>query len=176
MLNKGKFKDNVIPILLSVYNMNIFLDNTFDKITANYSVHHFTDNPNKALTECYRVLKAGGEIIISDAVPPHKNIKKEFERILALKEDRITFMENELADMVSNAGFEVNYLDILKIRTSLLNWLNNDKSLNDKSKKKIMDIHRDNTKFFKDCYNQQEVGEDILIDTTVAIIKGGKVG
>lgn len=44
-----------------------FEDGTFDRVVSRYSAHHWP-HPANALTEIYRVLKPGGQFILSDIV------------------------------------------------------------------------------------------------------------
>lgn len=48
-----------------------FTSRSFDIVVSRYSAHHWADVP-RALAECARVLKAGGRLIVIDAVAPEQ--------------------------------------------------------------------------------------------------------
>jgi len=56
----------------------IFADEVFDKITCRQVFHHIRRFRQKAMVECYRMLKKEGMMIFSEGVPPTKRVKKDY--------------------------------------------------------------------------------------------------
>jgi len=149
----------------------------FDKITVRSVFHHIIDpeDQRKTLKECYRVLKSKGRIIIAEGVPPHNDLKKDFEDIYNLKEERVTFLPDEIKDLLFNAGFKNIRINlVMNEDMSLKNWLENDGKLTREIMDKIYDMHLNGSDFFKRENNVRCTKDDILIDVKVAIIIGEK--
>jgi len=149
-------------------------DGYFDAIVARYVFHHITDNTDKAMSECYRVLRPGGVIVFAEGVPPSYRVRQDYIDIFELKEDRITFMPSDMRKLLSSAGFKIGSTKILWLRQmSIRNWVESGGV-----PKKVQDIifamHRDAPQYFKDDYNMTETDDDCLIDMRIAIIVGVK--
>jgi len=149
----------------------------FDKITARLIFHHILDDKElkDSVSECHRILKPGGKIVISEGVPPAENVKQDFINIFKLKEDRRTFMESDIKNLLEEAGFKnVKIHMITQEEMSVNNWLDNDGTLSEEAKKKIKDLHRFSSEEFKKAYNLKDLGHDMLIDIKVAKVVGEK--
>lgn len=94
----------------------IFASEIFDKVTCRQVFHHILKDRQKAMNECYRVLKKGGGMIFSDGVPPTKRVKKDYIEIFRLKEKRVTFCEEDLIRLMARAGFKNIKMEILWLK------------------------------------------------------------
>lgn len=152
----------------------IFNDEVFDKVTARHVFHHILRNTQKAMNECYRVLKRGGMMVFSEGVPPSLEVKKDYIEIFKLKEKRLTFMEDDLKSLMEKAGFRNIEVNIVWLRRmSVRNWLTNSglpKSIQDR----IFELHVNAQDYFKRAYNMIEGEGDCLIDMKMAILTGIK--
>lgn len=77
-----------------------FENNSFDRIFTINTVY-FWDNPAKVLSECKRVLKPGGQLLIG--IRP----KEIMEKYLFVKYDFTLFSKEELCSMLQNNGFKI---------------------------------------------------------------------
>ncbi len=68
-----------------------FGEGEFDKVSARMVLHHLMDQVQEGVNECHRVLKAGGEIIVSEGIPPVEEIADWYTEMFKYKEERITF-------------------------------------------------------------------------------------
>lgn len=151
-----------------------FHDGVFDKVTARQVFHHITENTQNAMDECYRVLKKGGKMVLSDGVPPSRMVKKDYIEIFKLKENRLTFMEEDLVALMEDAGFDNIKLKTLRLRQmSVKNWLNNS-GLPEATKNKIFYMHINAGDYFKKAYNMSIFDGDCFIDMKMAILTGIK--
>ena len=89
-----------------------FEDNTFDVITCSMSFHHYP-NPEKFLTNCMRVLRVDGRLIIREIAPQSNLLRWLFNHIempllnrFATKGDVKCYGLEELRDMVKAVGFQ----------------------------------------------------------------------
>lgn len=174
-IDKEKYK-NLILKIGDAKNLD-YKDQFFDKLTARLVFHHIIndDDLEKSIKECYRVLKPGGKIIISEGVPPHPDLKKDFEEIFRLKEIRRIFLPEDIRDMLKRGDFnDIRIHTEVDKGMSVKNWLDNDGTLSEETKKKLFDLHKFASPFFKKAYNLREKGDDILIDAKVAIVTGIK--
>jgi len=173
MLNQNQTKYNKYLVSWDLSKTQLFADCIFNKIVARMAFHHIIENTQKSMDQCYKMLKHGGEMILSEAVPPHPSLKKDFAEIFALKEDRLTFNVEDLSDLMDRAGFDkIRWIKYIIPDFSLNNWLDN--NVDEITKKKIFDLHYNGSDFFKEQYNLREVGDDILIKVTKIIMVGEK--
>ena len=173
MLNKNKPIDNKYLISWDLSNKQLFDDCIFDKIVARMAFHHITYNTQKSMDQCYKMLKHGGKMIVSEGVPPHDDLVKDYAEIFALKEDRITFTQKDLFDLMDKSGFKnIKYTKHVIEDFSLNNWLDN--NVDEITKNKIFELHCKGSNFFKEQYNLREVKDDILIKVTQLIMVGEK--
>lgn len=75
---KTQRTDHHIKALVGAANALPFGDGAFDRVVSTGSLHHWSD-PDMALSESYRVLKAGGHALMYDLV--HKMPKTVFEDV-----------------------------------------------------------------------------------------------
>lgn len=173
MLEHSNWYGNMYFIRRDIRN-SIFTSEVFDKVTCRQVFHHILKDRQRAMNECYRVMKKGGRMIFSDGVPPTKRVKKDYIEIFRLKERRVTFYEEDLNRLMARAGFKNIKMEILWLkRMSVKNWLINS-GLSKSVQDKIYGLHRDAQDYFKEDYNMIETANDCLIDMKMAILIGKK--
>ena len=150
-------------------------DGSFSKVTARMVFHHILDNTQKAMDECYRVLKSGGLMIFSEGVPPSENVKPFYTDMFKLKEDRLTFMDSDLISLMRKAGFE-NIKEVVywSRRSSIRNWLDNS-GLSEEVQEEIFMMHLAMDEQGKSEYNMIEENGDCFIDMKFIILVGEKI-
>lgn len=150
MLDKGRkralkeeLKGNISFIEGDLENLAFFEDNFFDFIICEGSVLSFLPNPNLALKEFYRIIKPGGEMIISvqnrlffmwlgQSIPIMKSVWKTgrvYPQINAgadYKCSSHSFTPNEFSECVENAGLQIKRLGS---RYMVANRLNSEERL-----------------------------------------------
>lgn len=173
MLEHSNWKDNKYFIKRDIRE-RIFHENVFDKVTARMVFHHITKDTQKAMDECYRILRKGGKMILSEGVPPTPEIKDDYEKIFKLKEDRITFLEEDLISIMKKAGFKnIKVTTHIMKNFSVKNWLENS-GLPKASQNKIFEMHVTGKEQFRTAYNMKIINGDCLIDVKNLIIVGEK--
>lgn len=142
-----------------------FESETFTKVTARMVFHHITEGTQKAVSECHRVLKSGGSMVLSEGVPPDIRIKDWYTEMFKLKEERLTFMEDDLVKLITAASFDstVETSIFIAKRCSVKNWLNNSGLPVDKQEA-IYEMHLELPSYGKKAYNLIELSNDILLD------------
>lgn len=151
-----------------------FADSSFTKVTARMVFHHIIRDIEKAMIECYRILKPAGQMLISEGVPPDIRIKDWYTEMFKLKEERRTFMEDDLVALMVQAGFvDVETEIYISKRCSIKNWLTNS-GLPQGTQDKIMHMHFDMPAYGKDAYNMVETEDDCLIDMKFVTVIGRK--
>ena len=151
-----------------------FPDNCFDKVVARMIFHHLIKSGNQAMCECYRVLRPGGMIILSEGVPPACSLEDWYTRMFALKEERLTFFEKDLVALMNSGGFNVEQILIhVSPQVSIGNWLQNS-GLSQERQDKIMQAHRGLDREGKQHYNMTLTDSDVLCDFKYVILVGRK--
>ena len=151
-----------------------FKDETFDKVTARMVFHHIIYDTGRAMDECYRVLKRGGTMIFSEGVPPSSHVVPFYTEMFRLKEERITFMDDDLVDLIAQAGFKNIKKEIIWSRqASIRNWLENS-GLPDETQSIIFQMHLDLDEQGKRDYNMTIKNNDCFIDMKFVILTGEK--
>ncbi len=151
-----------------------FTSQTFSKVTARMVFHHVIENTQKAMDECFRVLKKGGIMVFSEGVPPSTRVRPFYTEMFKLKEERLTFMEKDLVSLMKNSGFKITQKIIhWNRRSSLKNWLSNS-GIEHSKQKKIYQMHLDLDDSGKNDYNMVHHNGDCFIDMKFAIIIGKK--
>ncbi len=149
-------------------------DNTFSKVTARMVFHHILEDTQKAMDECYRVLKPGGRMIFSEGVPPTDHVKPFYVDMFRLKEERLTFMDEDLAMLMKNSGFRnVQEKVYWSKKSSIKNWLDNS-GLHTDAKDEIFRMHLDLDEKGKRDYNMVIEDGDCFIDMKFVILVGEK--
>ncbi|MCG2715855.1 MAG: class I SAM-dependent methyltransferase [Candidatus Marinimicrobia bacterium] len=173
MLEQSNWKDNKYFIKRDIREP-FFHKNIFDKVTTRMVFHHIIEGIQDAMAECYRVLKYGGRMILSEGIPPIPEVKEDYENIFRLKEDRITFLEDDLIELMINSGFKniSKKIHIMK-NFSVRDWLTNS-GLAQNNQNKIFEMHVTGSDIFKKAYNMKIVNGDYLIDVKNLILVGEK--
>jgi choline kinase len=173
MLNKidPSYKFNLS--ISEIENLKQFKANYFDLITARMVFHHSRDF-KKAMKEVYRVLKPGGRFIICEGNPPNRATIPFYEEMFHFKEDRITFLLDDLINLLLSVDFKqiISRTVILK-EMSLTNWLNNS-GLPFRNIDIITKMHYNCDDSVKDAYNMKINKNDILMDWKFSIVAGVK--
>lgn len=155
---------------------SFFCEGVFDKITARMVFHHIIEGTQRAMDECYNILKDGGCMMVSEGVPPVAELKEDYQRIFELKEKRITFSEEDLRELMSKSGFkDIKVTTYIMKNFSVKNWLRNS-AASQENQDKIFDMHVNSSDLFKKSYNLKMTDGDCLIDVKNIIIKGYKGG
>lgn len=173
MLDHSNWKDNKYFIKRDIRDP-IFYNNVFDKVTARMVFHHITERTQEAMNECFRILKEGGKMILAEGVPPLSDVKEDYERIFKLKEERLTFSEEDLINLMKNSGFKnIRVIAHMMKNFSVKDWLENSGLLKDKQNK-IFEMHVNGSEIFKKAYNIKISDDDCLIDVKNLILVGEK--
>lgn len=151
-----------------------FGSETFDKLTARMVFHHITTHTREAMRECHRVLKKGGRMVFSEGVPPTPHVVPFYTEMFKLKEDRITFMEEDLVALMEHGGFrEIHKQIFWARRSSIRNWLGNS-GIPKKNQDLIYQMHVDLDPQGKKDYNMVLENGDCLIDMKFVILTAEK--
>ena len=151
-----------------------FADNCFDKVIARMVLHHLIEGGEKTMRECYRVLKPGGALVLSEGVPPDPSLGDWYTRMFALKEERLTFFEQDLVSLVKKGGFAVQkVLTHVSPQVSIGNWLRNS-GLPQERQDRIMQMHLELDEEGKKHYNMTLTGDDVLCDFKYVTVVGRK--
>ena len=173
MLEHSNWKNNKYFIKRDI-RKSIFSKNVFDKITARMVFHHIIEDTQKAMDECYKVLKEGGKMIISEGIPPNPDLKEEYNEIFKLKEERLVFLEEDLVELMKKSGFRnIKVITHIMENFSVKNWLENG-CLSKEKQDRIFEMHVTASDLFKKSYNMKIVNGDCLIDVKNLILVGEK--
>ena len=173
MLKHSNWKGNKYFIKRDIRDP-IFYDNVFDKVTARLVFHHIIRNTQKAMDECYRVLKNGGKMVLSEGIPPTPEIKMDYMKIFELKEERLAFLREDLVNMMRKSGFKsIKIIPYIMKNFSVKNWLENS-GLPQEKQDKIFEMHITGSDVFKKAYNMKISNSDCLIDVKYLILVGEK--
>ncbi len=154
-----------------------FGSNTFDRVTARNVFHNILPEEDRvqAARECQRVLVPGGKFILSEGIPRVEELKEEFASIFALKEERIVFTSGDLSGLLRAAGFgQVEAHEEADPDFDVNNWLDNDGTLSEDRKQRIINLHTQGSQLFQRIYNVRSMDGRVLIDTTAAYVIGTK--
>ncbi len=148
---------------------------SFDKIVARQVFHHILTGSDIAIDECYRLLRPGGLMILAEGVPPSKAIKRHYKAVFAIKEERVTFMEEDLENLLRKGLFTgVQSISVQQRQMSIRNWLENSGLPQDKQDA-IFALYPQFEKLCKQAYNMRKTTDgDYLIDMKQVIVVGRK--
>ena len=173
MLKHSNWQENKYFIKRDI-RKRIFHEEIFDKVTARMVFHHIVDDASIAMDECFRVLKKGGKIILSEGIPPVPAVKDDYINIFKLKEERLTFLEEDLIRMMEKSRFKnIKVLTHIMKNFSVKNWLENG-GLPQERQDKIFEMHVTGSDIFKKAYNMRIINGDCLIDVKNIILIGEK--
>lgn len=145
--------DGSFNLMIGDARDNPFPDGVFDRVIARNIFHHMTDGLVDGMRETCRVLKRGGRLVIGERVPPSDEVRKEYAEIMALKDDRVIFTEDNLKGLVSCADFMVIKSFPVWIRgVSVRDWLNKS-GLSEEARLEIFDRHANGSKEFKEAHS-----------------------
>lgn len=151
-----------------------YADESFDKVTARMVYHHVLDGGETGVRECGRVLRPGGLFVLSEGVPPCRELKDWYQEMFSYKEERRTFLDDDLVDLARAGGFSRVEHDVhVSKRVSIGNWLDNS-GIPDSNKRKIVDMHLALDDFGKRVYNMEIAAGDIFIDMKFVIVAATK--
>lgn len=173
MLQRADSAENIRYVLGDILDPPM-LPGKFDKVVARLVFHHITTDTQRAMDQCYRLLRRGGTMILSEGVPPSDRTKDYYSKIIKLKEHRIVFTETDLYALMRESGFEdVAGKTIWQKGMSVKNWLSGS-DLEEKKANVIYDMHRHAPKYFKEDHHTVLTEDDCLIDMKVIIARGEK--
>ena len=150
----------------------MFAPNTFDKITVRMVFHHITTNLNQAIRQCCAALKTNGTLIVAEGVPPLDDLEtiQWYTDMFKLKEDRITFIEDDLVKRLRDNGFkEMTTLHYITRGFSIRKWLINS-GIDSTTQDAILDKHYSAAQHIKEAYNMRITEDDCIVDTKNLII------
>ena len=151
-----------------------FPSDRFNRITARMVFHHVTKDNRRAIRECYRVLKPGGAMILSEGVPPSRRVRPFYVKMFKLKEKRVTFYREDLVSLMRAGGFkDIRVETYWSRRMSIQNWLKNS-GLPEAVQKKIFDMHLKLSPGGKRDYSMKITADDCIIDMKFLILIGKK--
>jgi len=152
-----------------------FCNESFDKVTARMVYHHLDGQIGKATAECFRVLKPGGVMVLSEGVPPHRCLEKWYSQMFALKEERLTFFKEDLVWILKRGGFKsVKTSEFVSKGISIRNWLRNS-AICPKVQEEIFKLHLGLGSRGRRLYNMRVKNNDILVDFKYVIVSGKKI-
>jgi hypothetical protein len=113
-------------------------------------------------------------MVLAEGVPPLSEVKEDYERIFKLKEERLTFTEEDLVSLMKNSGFKNIKVIVHMMRNfSVKDWLENS-GLPKNKQNKIFAMHVNGSEIFKKAYNMKMNQGDCLIDVKNLILVGEK--
>ena len=152
-----------------------YQNGTFDKLTARMVFHHILKERDKAMQECFRILKRPGLIIFSEGVPPDERARPLYDKIFKLKEQRVSFLPDEIKELLENAGFSsVKLKPFWMRRVSTRSWLESS-GLPESVINKILSLHIHASEHFKKVYKMEIIEKDAIVDWKFIIATGLKV-
>jgi len=148
-------------------------DSDFDLVTARMVFHHAT-NLEEAMNEVYRVLKPGGRFVLCEGNPPDRYSITFYKDMFRFKEDRITFLLDDLVNLFVRQKFrEIASRTVILRDMSLNNWLENS-GLPFRNVDIIKKMHYDCDISVQEAYNMKFKNDDILMDWKFSIVLGIK--
>ncbi|MHA1592731.1 MAG: class I SAM-dependent methyltransferase [Candidatus Heimdallarchaeaceae archaeon] len=172
MLKKAEQLNNFYLDVQDVKNLK-FERKKFDLVTARMVLHH-VDDLGQAMSEIYRVLKPGGQFIFCEGNPPDYHCIPFYENIFRLKEDRNTFLLDDMVNLLIRQEFkDISSKTIMLKRMGLNNWLE-ESGLPISNVRKIKELHYNCKDFVWKAYNMKIKDDDLLMDWKFSIVWGFK--
>ena len=175
MLNIAVNKNNGFNISYQVMDATdlLFIPDFFDCIISRMCFHHIKDHV-KAMNECLRVLKPGGEMIICEVVPPAGSYDFYVD-MFKLKEDRFVFTPDGLSNMLSDAGLvDIDSTFYTMKNVSIRNWLGNG-GLSVEAQDDIFKMWHGCPGIVREGHGLVFTEDDILMRWLFMIVKGKKI-
>jgi ubiquinone/menaquinone biosynthesis C-methylase UbiE len=173
MMEHSNWNDNKYFIKRDIRDP-FFNEGVFDVVTARMVFHHILENTQGAMNECYRIVKKGGRMVFSEGVPPSKEVREDYIEIFRLKEERLTFYEDDLIALMKGAGFEnISLKTIVLPQMSVRNWLDNS-GLSQSIKDQIFKLHVESRDYFKKAYSMTITDDDCFINMKMVVVVGEK--
>ena len=154
-------------------NLEGFKDDEFDLVTARMVFHHANDL-DKAMDGVYRVLKPGGRFVLCEGNPPDDYSARFYKDMFRFKEDRITFLLDDLVNLLVRQEFrKIASRTVILKDMSLNNWLEKS-GLPFRNIDIIKKMHYDCDAFVQKAYNMKFGNDDILMDWKFSVVSGIK--
>lgn len=173
MLNRidGSYEFNLS--IMEMENLHGFKGNEFDLVTARMVFHHANDL-DKSMNEIHRVLKAEGKIVLCEGNPPDIQTVPFYKDMFKFKEDRITFLLDDLVNLLVRQNFRnISSKTVILKNMSLNNWLDNS-ALPFRNIDIIKRMHYECDNSVQKAYNMIFVENDIKMDWKFSIVSGRK--
>ena len=147
----------------------------FSRAFARMVFHGLIDSGDIAAKECCRVLRPGGKFILSEGIPPAPVAEPWYTEMFRVKEERLTFSQEILEDLLRRAGFvDVQTHIHWSPQVSIANWLENG-DLSSDQRQELMRIHLEMPSEVRQAYSATfDSGNDVLLDMKFAIVVGTK--
>jgi ubiquinone/menaquinone biosynthesis C-methylase UbiE len=164
--------ENYIISQMNCENMQ-FESEMFDIVTARMSLHHVA-NLEDAVNEVFRVLKPGGKFIICEGTPPSVNATSFYKEVFSYKEERHTFLCDDLVNILLKMGLvDVTAKIIVSPNMSLNNWVEN-AGTPEENVEILKKLHWEADEEIKADYNMKVVENDITMDWKFVVACGTK--
>jgi len=174
MLSQGKWQ-GVSTIKWDIRNA-LFAKGIFDVVIGRMVFHHVVEGLDVAVARCYDALKYGGRIVVAEGVPPSddSSVIDWYTNMFELKEDRLTFSENKLVDLLERNNFwNVNTKVFIMHNFNINNWLAHS-GLPLLKRDHIMKLHLNAPQSVKKAYNMEIKDGECFVTTKNIIITGCK--
>lgn len=179
MLNKAEEEHNATNIEYIkadaetlTFDKKHFCAEMFDIATARMTFHHI-EHWNSALSECYKILKPEGRIVISEGVPPIGALSFH-RKFLIEKEERKIFTTDDIIWYLEKNNFkDIDFKIHIMKDVSIKNWLENS-GLPKDVQKTLYQMRLDSPAYAQKAENMQIHNGDILTDWHFAIVTGVK--
>jgi len=154
-------------------NLDDFQENYFELVTARMVLHHATDL-EKSVNEIHRVLNHGGKFILCEGNPPDVYSVPFYKKMFRFKEDRITFLLDDLVNLLVRQDFKnINSRTIIMKNMSLNNWLDNS-GLPFRNTDIIRKMHYECDVSVQKAYNMKIKKDNILMEWKFSVVSGEK--